>query len=98
VVAEAMSYGLPVICLKNCGPGELTPPASALKVAYGTYSVTVKELTAKLQDLMFNPKLLETEKNLAYKHYTELFEWEVRGNMLKEVYATVLAPNSISKK
>lgn len=92
VVPEAMSYGLPVICLNNCGPGELTPPTSTLKVAYGVYSTTVKALAGKLQDLMFNPILMETEKQLAYQRFAQLFEWEVRGDMLKEIYARVLTP------
>ena len=37
VVAEAMSYGVPVLCYRNEGPGELVPPASQLTVPYGSF-------------------------------------------------------------
>jgi len=90
VVPEAMSYGLPVICLKNCGPGEMVHPESGLIIPYSTYEQTTALLAEQLSKLFWNKGRMEMERKLSAFRYEELFRWDVRGDMLKEVYQQTL--------
>ncbi len=96
VVPEAMSYALPVICLKNEGPGYLCHPDSQLKIPYGNYSHTVGLLADKLTLLFRSPAEYEREAALSFARFDTLFRWEVRGEMLREVYAGAI--NKLSDK
>jgi len=98
VVPEAMSYGLPVICLKNCGPGELVPPLSDLIVPYGDYQETVQMLADKLTSLMTGPDYAAAEKQLVNSRYQSLFTWNIRGEMLQDVYSQVLKTKLVNLK
>ena len=91
VVAEAMSYGLPVVCLDNDGPGELTPPNSTLKVPVANYDATAIALAAKLWDLWRNPGLYETESALALQRIDSYLAWNVKGDQLDKIYNAVTA-------
>jgi len=86
VVPEAMSYGLPVVCLQNCGPGELVHPDSGLAVPYAGYDLTVDLIADQLSKLFTNPDRMKFEKKLSAARYKELFRWDVRGDMLKDAY------------
>lgn len=89
VVPEAMSAGIPVVCLNNSGPGEFVHPESALSVSYSSYSMTIDELALRLTKLFFIKDFYEKEKSLTRIRYNDLFRWDVRGEMLKEVYNNV---------
>lgn len=90
VVPEAMSYGLPVVCMKNCGPGELIHPQSSLSTEYKNYDETINNIALKLNNLFINSQFYYHEKQLALQRYNNLFRWEVRGNLLNEVYQNIL--------
>lgn len=86
VVAEALSYGLPVVCLNNYGPGEYVHPFSALKTKHTGYAKTVEGLGNNLHRLFTNEFFYAHERKLALKRYNELFRWDIKGNLLNEVY------------
>jgi len=90
VVPEAMSYGLPVVCLKNCGPGDMLHPDSCLAVPYGNYKLTATLLARKLSQLYGDEGFMLKEKQLSAMTYNNLFRWDVRGEMLKNTYQTAL--------
>lgn len=89
VVAEALSFGLPVICLDNCGPGEFINSTCGIKVSYSGYQQTIKELTIAITDLFNAPELLKRMRVSARKHFEDFFHWDVRGNELKKVYNNI---------
>lgn len=89
VVAEALSYGLPVVCLDNYGPGEYVHPASSLKTKQAGYQETVNSLANNLYGLFTNPDLFATEQELALARYHEIFRWDSKGDVLQEVYETI---------
>jgi glycosyltransferase involved in cell wall biosynthesis len=89
VVAEAMSFGLPVVCLDNDGPGELVHPASSLKVAISDYSSTVTALGQKLSDLYLDNNLYQNEVLLALDRIKLYLSWNAKGEILRDVYSTI---------
>lgn len=90
VVPEAMSYELPVVCVNSSGPGQLIHPTSSLRVEYNKYEIVVEELAQKLQQLHSNSSFYEVEKELAKERYQNMFRWQVRGNLLFNIYNEVL--------
>ena len=91
VVAEAMSYGVPVLCYRNEGPGELTPPDSALKIAYSSFNQNVADFAERLAQLHDNPQLLVSEAVLCRRHVAQHHTWGRRGHQLQRVYERILA-------
>lgn len=92
VVAEAMSYGVPVLCYANEGPGELTPPESNLKVPCRAFEANVGDFAAVLTQLYFSPALLAAEAALGRCHVAAHHTWHRRGHQLHRVYQHILAP------
>ena len=59
VVLEALSQGLPVICLDTGGPGEILSPSCGIKIPVENRSKTdvIRDLTAAMRYLVDNPEL-----------------------------------------
>ena len=91
VVAEAMSYGVPVLCYENEGPGELTPAASDLKVPYNSFNQNIKDFARRLALLHASPSLLAAEAALSRRHVAQHHTWERRGQQLQRIYQEALA-------
>lgn len=87
VVSEAMSFGLPVVCLDNCGPGEFIGSEAGIKVKFTTYQETVKSLAKSLDFLNNNWLVYNQLSSNARRRFEEKFKWEVRGNELRNIYA-----------
>lgn len=89
VIAEALSYGLPILCFDNCGPGELAGDAS-LKVSYlaPERSVTAfAEYLAILNDCKYYRQRLSQKARARFESH---FRWDRKGEVLKDVYSQVL--------
>jgi glycosyltransferase involved in cell wall biosynthesis len=86
VVAEAMSFGLPVICLNNEGPGEFINTNCGFAVPQLDYNNTVSELKESLQKLFFDSDLLFKLSLGARKQFEEKFAWNSRGEQLRTIY------------
>lgn len=89
VVAEAMSFGLPVICLNNEGPGEFINTSCGFAVPQLDYNNTVSELKEALQKLYFDKELLYNLSLGARKQFEEKFTWDSRGEYLNKIYKTL---------
>jgi len=99
VVAEAMSYKLPVICWDNSGPGEFIHPSSMLSIPYQSYQVSVNRFAKRIQLLFEDKMLYQKESTMAYGRYNDYLKWELRSKQLNEIYSTCykqeVAPGTI---
>lgn len=86
VVAEALSFGLPIVCLNNEGPGEFITTNCGFAVPQLDYNNTVFELKESLQKLYFDKELLFKMSLGARKQFEERFTWNSRGEHLKNIY------------
>lgn len=91
VVAEAMSFGLPVLCLDNCGPGEFINADSGFAVPQSSREETISALSSALEKLYADEGLLESMSQKARKRFETHFHWDRRGEQLKTIYQN-LAP------
>jgi glycosyltransferase involved in cell wall biosynthesis len=89
VVAEALSFGLPVICLDNEGPGEFITSKCGFTASQIEYNQTILELKEALSKLYFDKNLLHQMSLDARKHYLDKFTWNSRGDYLKTIYNTL---------
>jgi glycosyltransferase involved in cell wall biosynthesis len=86
VIPEALSNGLPVICLQNQGPGESTNDACAFRITYSDYNQTVLDLSKALRTLFYNPSTRDAMKRASMLHFDRVFDWNNKGIQLKEIY------------
>jgi glycosyltransferase involved in cell wall biosynthesis len=89
VVAEALSFGLPVICLDNCGPGEFIDKEIGFAVSYSDYNQTVVELSEAMQKLAEDKSLLKQMSLKARQRFETHFHWDVRGEEFRKVYLAI---------
>lgn len=90
VVAEALSFGLPVICLNNCGPGEFITSKCGFAVDGSNYEEVVLRLSESITTL-YNSQELQTNMQVAARNRFETyFDWNIRGEQLKVVYDKIL--------
>ncbi len=90
VVPEALSRGLPVICLDNDGPGELVGKDGGIRIAYGEYAVTVKAFADALEVLYGDGSLRGKMSAAAKKYFEENLSWKVKGEALQKIYTSIL--------
>lgn len=93
VVPEAMSYQLPVVCLKNCGPGEFLHPDSTLAVPYQSYKKTVNDLQSKLTALFTDRTYYRIEKQLSSEQFDRRLDWNRKSLFWQHIYNDVLTEN-----
>lgn len=89
VVSEAMSYGLPVLCFNNVGPGEFVDCESGMKVSYTTYEESLLRFAHHLDRLNKDRALLAKLAKGARRRFETQFQWSVRGEQLKVVYDNI---------
>jgi glycosyltransferase involved in cell wall biosynthesis len=89
VVAEALSFGVPVITLDNYGPGQFTAPAYGVVVGTATYQDTVDRLAEGLADTCKNKEKYQAMRVAARKAFEEKFAWDRRGETLQAVYSNL---------
>lgn len=87
VVAEALSFGLPVVCLDNEGPGQFINSSCGIAVPESNYENTVAQLGDALIKLYSDNPLLNQMSLAARKQYEEKFTWNSRGEHLKDIYS-----------
>lgn len=89
VVVEAMSYGVPVICFDNYGPGELVDENSGIKLPYANYKQSVEGFSLALKELRRNTALRQKLADGARKKFEECYTWDKKGLLLRDVYEEV---------
>jgi glycosyltransferase involved in cell wall biosynthesis len=89
VVPEAMSYGLPVLCFNNYGPGELLEDAG-IKIDYSSYSKSIDDFSDGLKTLYHDIFLRDKLSKRGIDLYKSKFTWEAKGNKIKKIMKSLL--------
>ena len=90
VVSEALSFGLPVLCFDNCGPGEFIDESCGFKIPYKSYEKAVDGFAEKLCHLFHDRLLLSALSANAVVRHRENFDWNLKGKRFKDVYEQIL--------
>jgi len=90
VVPEALSYGLPVICFDNVGPGELMNKTCGISVPYSNRATSIQAFSDALTRLYINTDYRNTLSKNAYQRFEERFTWEGKGLTIQEIYENAM--------
>ncbi len=85
VCLEALTLGLPVICLDLGGPAVQVTEETGFKVLAGKPEQAVSDMAATMRRLSNDPKLLTDLGEAARKRATEDFSWSERGARMAEL-------------
>ncbi len=91
VVAEAMSYGLPVVCLDNCGPGEFIDETCGIKVESVSYHSIIHNTAFALRYLHQNKEKREKLSRGAYVKFKKDLSWKLRAKKLANIYKSAMS-------
>jgi len=75
VVLEALSYGLPVLCFDNVGPGAFITNESGTKIKYSNYNASVKMFAHELKLWFDNKELLKEKSENARNLFKQKYIW-----------------------
>ena len=93
VVPEAMSYGLPVICLDNVGPGELVKDAG-IRIPYSNYNKTIHHIAIELYELYSNTAKRKELSGKAINTFEMNYTWESKGFKVRSMIGELLVKKS----
>jgi glycosyltransferase involved in cell wall biosynthesis len=89
VVAEALSYGLPVVCFNNDGPGEFVDDTCGITVPYNRYDTSISKFAEALNTIYTDPVYFNKLSEGALEAFKNRFDWNLKGEHLRNVYNEV---------
>jgi glycosyltransferase involved in cell wall biosynthesis len=87
---EAMSRGVPVVCLDWGGPGEMVDDASGIKIAVSDPAETVQELKRALEGLSDDPQRRWSLGLAGSKRAHSMFVWDAKSRILESTYGRLI--------
>ncbi|MDD1415884.1 glycosyltransferase family 4 protein, partial [Dolichospermum sp. ST_con] len=95
VCLEAMAAGRPVICLDLAGPAVQVASDTGFKVAASTPEQAVRELSQAIARLARDGNLQQRMGEAGRKRVSELFNWEVKGRDLANLYEEIITQSQV---
>ncbi|BAY15227.1 putative glycosyl transferase, group 1 family protein [Anabaenopsis circularis NIES-21] len=89
VCLEAMSVGLPVICLNLGGPALQVTEETGFKIQANTPAQTVNDIAQAMISLVAEPKLRLKMGAAGKKRVRDVFSWEFKGLFVAQCYKEV---------
>ncbi|MGB3801780.1 MAG: glycosyltransferase family 4 protein, partial [Lewinella sp.] len=89
VVPEALSFGVPVVTLENCGPGRFVDPSCGVVVDGDSYEQVVDRLADGLEKILHAGDDYQTMRQAARDKFLNRFHWDKKGEILQSIYASV---------
>ncbi|MBE9209860.1 glycosyltransferase family 4 protein [Nostoc sp. LEGE 06077] len=89
VCLEAMSVGLPVICLNLGGPALQVTEETGFKIPANTPEQAVQDIAQAMMSLVADPKLRLRMGEAGKKRVKDVFNWEFKGLFMSQCYAEV---------
>lgn len=99
VVPEALSYGVPVLCIDNVGPGENIDETCGVKVPYSLgYDGVISALAQAMDTLLHDEAWLAKLSAGALRYFEDHFTWEKKAARIAAVYDRVYLAAQISQQ
>lgn len=86
VILEAMSAGLPIICINCGGPKVITEPQNAIKIEPSDYKKIVSEIADAICLLSCNKDLRSNMGNESINIINEKYLYEKKYNLIESIY------------
>ncbi|MDB4069204.1 glycosyltransferase [Pseudomonadales bacterium] len=89
VIAEAQSYGLPVICFDNFGAGELIDKQSGIVVKQSGYVESYTAMGSAMKKLYRDNDQYSRLRKGSFKNFEENLSWDSKGEKLNIIYKSI---------
>lgn len=89
-IMEAMSYGLPVICLDTSGPKDMVTNKCGILINMTSNNQVVNDISKGLIRLLNDSEFFESLSKNAHNRIKTEYTWAVRGNQTRIVYESIL--------
>ena len=89
VVLEAMSAGLPVVCLCFGGPGTMVTPETGILIEPAPVQQVVQGLAHALERLSNDATLRQSMGQAARQRVSSTFSWERKARVVRELYSRI---------
>jgi glycosyltransferase involved in cell wall biosynthesis len=89
VLLESLAEGVPVVTLDHHGAAEIIDDQCGIKVPIQTADEVVRGLGEAMSELSSNVTLREQMSVHGRKRLAEVFNWEHKGELLREIYGRV---------
>ena len=89
-IMEAMSLGLPVICLNTSGPKDMVGRTGGILIDLDTSEQLVSDIAMALSTLQTDAEGYERMSHQASKRVEKEYNWKRRGQQIQAVYDQVL--------
>jgi glycosyltransferase involved in cell wall biosynthesis len=83
---EAMSLGLPVVCLEWGGPAEMIDDTSGIRIEVSSPADTIRNFAAALARLQANPVERMALGRRGAERAKSLFTWQAKQRLLERTY------------
>ena len=90
VVAEALSYGLPMVCFDNFGAGEAVDESCSLKVSYGPIDSVEAHFSMHLTSLYTDLDEFMCLSKGALEYFDGNLSWDAKGDVIFGIYNRLL--------
>jgi len=90
VLFEAMSIGLPIICLDIAGPRDIITDQCGIKIKPINPEQTINDLADAIISLTSDSDLRKRMGEAGRKRVQEHYTWEKKGEFIKEIYEKVI--------
>ena len=88
-IMEAMSNGLPVVCLNASGPKDMVTKNCGLLIDVKSYSQVKMDIGSGLLQLLNDKNKYKQLSNNAIIRIDQEYNWNTRGKQIKEIYESV---------
>ena len=93
-IMEAMSYGLPVICLDTSGPKDMVTKDCGILIKPKNKNQVINDIGNALTKLQKDPDLYDIYSKNAFDRISKEYCWSRRGEQMKEAYLYTLKSSS----
>jgi glycosyltransferase involved in cell wall biosynthesis len=93
-VLEAMTNGLPVVCLKLGGPAAIVDSFSGIRIDAADRDTVIQHLAGALTLLAGNPMLRAFLSRGAYARANNYFSWHAQVERMTTLYYALQGPSS----
>lgn len=88
-IMEAMSFGLPVVCLNTSGPKDMVTDQCGFLIDMHTPDQVIKDISEALFKMENDPILYKNLQSKAVKRIKVEYNWERRREQIKQVYEDI---------
>jgi glycosyltransferase involved in cell wall biosynthesis len=86
IVAESLSYGLPILCFSEFGAGEAINESCGRKVEVSTKKKSIKNFSKHLMEFYTNPEYIKDLSDGAIKFHKKNLSWDSKAEKLNNIY------------